>query len=63
MKNYIDLKPIKRKKISPKAYMQLSARKKGNIARSRFIPPKIGSQGFGYFELIFKHPVYQNFHE
>ncbi|MBA3009719.1 MAG: hypothetical protein KKF12_12275 [Proteobacteria bacterium] len=63
MNNYIDLKLIKRKKISPNRYLKLSAKEKGNIEKCSFVAPKLGESGFGFFEIILKRPVYQSAHE
>jgi len=59
MKKSIRLRPLRRKRVSPKAYLRLSKAEKTNIADTRFVYPKIGDSGFGYFEITFKRPVYQ----
>lgn len=59
MDKAINLKPIKVRRISAERYIKLSAREKDNIERARFVPPRIGSRGFGFFELVLKRCVYK----
>ncbi len=58
MKNFIDLYPQKKQKLSPKDYLSLTGKEKRNIVRSKFIPPSVGSHGFGHFDVTLKNPVY-----
>jgi len=59
MKKNIQLRPMKKRRVSPKKYLRLSRAERTNISDTRFIYPKVGDSGFGYFEITFKRPVYQ----
>lgn len=39
------------RRLSAEDYLQLSSTSVDDIKKARFIPPKIGEQGFGFFEV------------
>ena len=42
--------------VSPEAYLNMSPERRADVRSARFVPPKIGGQGFGCFELTMKSP-------
>lgn len=58
MKNSI-LTPTKTRKLSPKQYLVEVKRNSvsNNIDHVTFIPPKLGSNGYGSFQVTYKIPV------
>ncbi|MGC7560887.1 hypothetical protein [Pasteurella sp. PK-2025] len=58
MKNTV-LTPIKTRKLSPKQYLAEVKRNSvsNNIDHVTFIPPKLGSKGYGSFQVTYKMPV------
>lgn len=44
--------PVKEEVVSPREFIELP---KSDIAKSRFIPPKIGSKSFGTVKVEYKH--------
>jgi len=51
------LVPVRVERLSANKFVETVERTRANIARSRFIPPSIGSRGFGHFEIEYKVPV------
>lgn len=47
------------RKLSPEGFMELSAKDRDEIKRVRFVPPKIGSHGFGHFEVETSSPHFE----
>ncbi|MBA1179564.1 hypothetical protein G7008_03520 [Pseudomonas psychrotolerans] len=39
------------RKVSAEHFVEMTARSRDEIKRVRFVPPKIGSRGFGHFEV------------
>ena len=58
MKKIIELTPQKKRNISPTDFLSLSREEKRNIKACRFVPPSIGSDDFGYFDILLKYPTY-----
>lgn len=58
MKDIIDLIPKRTKTLSPKKFLRLTAKERADIKSSRFVPPKLGEEGFGKFVVIVKNPEY-----
>ena len=58
MKNTI-LTPTKTRKLSPKQYLAEVKKSiaSNNIDSVTFIPPKLGSSGYGSFQVTYKIPV------
>lgn len=42
--------------VSPEAYLNMSPERRAEVRSVRFVPPKIGGQDFGRFELTLKTP-------
>lgn len=51
------LVPVRIEQLSAEKFAEVVERSRVNIARSRFIPPKIGRPGFGKFEVEYKVPL------
>lgn len=52
------LVPKKVRQLSAQDYLkEMNAASKRNIKRVRFVPPKIGKEDFGHFEITYKTPV------
>ncbi len=49
--------PKLEEKLSSKAYLKAMQQDADNIKEARFINPKIGKRGFGYFEVVYNTPV------
>ncbi len=52
----IDRIPRKKTRMTPKQFLRLTPKERSNIARSRFIAPKLGEKDFGRVEVIWKIP-------
>jgi hypothetical protein len=59
MENTIDLKPIKIWRVSVDRFFRLAASERSNVKHACFVPPSVGSSGFGFFELVLKRAVYR----
>jgi len=57
------LMPVRVERMPAGRFIEVAERNKANIAHSRFIPPAIGSRGFGSFEVQYKVPVLRRAHE
>lgn len=53
--NSMLLRPIKTERLTAIKFLEISE-KSNNIEKSRFIPPKLGSKGFGKFEVTYRIP-------
>lgn len=51
------LVPKRVERLSPGDFVVLVDEQRSNIASSRFVAPRIGSKGFGSFEVRYKVPV------
>lgn len=58
MKNVTDLIPGKRRTLSPEEFLKLNTAEKRNVESCRYVPPTLGSSGFGRFVAVLRHPVY-----
>ncbi|KAF0844355.1 hypothetical protein FNL37_1799 [Methylovorus glucosotrophus] len=47
------------KTLSPAEYITFSANSRNQIKRVKFVAPKLGSEGFGKFEVELSSPVYE----
>lgn len=59
----IDVEPVRREIVSASEFRRLVAVDPFNIARSRFISPKVGQKDFGRFEVEYSVPVLKQFAE
>lgn len=55
----IDLTPQVRKILDASEYVVFIGKQHDNIKSSRFVPPKIGSDNFGFFEVELNLPIYE----
>ena len=53
----VDMVPVRREVVSPKAFLRLTRESPHLIARSRFVAPTIGRSNFGSFEVSYTTPV------
>lgn len=53
----IDMTPVKREVVSAREFARITSERPYAIARSRFVPPRIGSKGFGGFEVEYTTPM------
>ncbi len=60
MEKTIELTPQTKQIINPEDYLRLTDSEKRNIKKSKFVPPQLGSNNFGCFELILKNPIFIN---
>ena len=44
--------------VTPAEYLAMPAAERANIKEIEVIPPRLGSNNFGMFKIIRKHPVY-----
>jgi len=56
------LRPVKSKKLSSRDFLKMPWKERRSIARTQFVPPKIGDRGFGYFIIDYKTPLYEYLH-
>ena len=47
--------PVKTERVSAQEYLTISTQQKTNIAKARFIAPKVGDRSFGFFEIEYHH--------
>lgn len=48
---------ITKRRLTAKQF--LKERQEGNVSRAQFVPPSIGSSGFGHFETSLARPRYE----
>ena len=48
---------VRKEVMPPEQFLSLSKKSPHLIARSRFVPPRIGEQGFGSFEVQYSVPM------
>lgn len=53
----IELTPVKNEKVSAQRFARIAKEQPHNIARSRFVPPRIGANDFGSFEIEYRTPM------
>lgn len=51
------MEPVRREVIGAKEFLRLTKEASPMIERSRFIPPKLGSNNFGEFEVVYSVPM------
>jgi len=51
------LLPVHQMEVSPKDYLHIYGQQSKNINRVRFVPPRLGHDGFGYIWVSFRMPV------
>lgn len=51
------MRPVKREVLTVRQYQRLAQTQPHLIERSRFIPPSIGSPGFGRFDVAYSVPM------
>lgn len=49
--------PVKTERVSAQEYLTISMQQRTNIAKARFIAPKIGDRTFGTFEVEYQRPI------
>jgi len=52
-------KPVAGQVISARTFLNVSKGGTHNIKHVKFVPPSIGSKGFGEFRVEYRHPVLQ----
>lgn len=55
----IELKPVERERMSPAGFLATLESNADNIESSSFIPPRLGDDHFGYFEVEYRNPIYR----
>lgn len=58
-KREVELTPTSHRLVSPEEFLQMCEKESDNIRSSSYIPPRMGDEGFGHFEVHLKRPVYQ----
>lgn len=48
---------VRQETVSPAEYLRISKQSPHLIARSRFVPPRIGEHSFGSFEIQYSVPL------
>lgn len=51
------LVPVRVERLPASKFVEVVDHARANIARSRFVPPTVGSRNFGHFEVEYKVPV------
>ena len=54
----IEMQPKTRAFLGPADFIKVSNKQGANIRSSKYVPPRIGSKHFGFFEVEFNQPVY-----
>lgn len=57
----IFMEPVRKEVVSAKEFMRLTKESLPLIERSRFVPPKLGSNTFGDFEVVYSVPMLRPF--
>lgn len=52
-------KLVTKKKMSAKQYLNACQTNKNTSSKARFVTPKVGGSGFGYFEVELQRPHYE----
>lgn len=55
----LDLEPVMRERLSPSEFLSVLESKQDRVKSSNFVPPKLGDDHFGYFEVEYDEPVYK----
>lgn len=55
----IELEPVERERMSPAGFLSTLESDPDKIESSSFIPPRLGDDHFGYFEVEYRTPVYR----
>lgn len=53
----IELTPVKHERVSAQRFVRIAKEQAHNVARSRFVPPRIGANDFGSFEVEYRTPM------
>jgi len=53
------LEPVFREQMAPHEFLQLLQSDTSRIKSSTFVPPRLGDNHFGYFEVEYDRPVYK----
>lgn len=48
--------PVTRENLDPREFIAMSEHEKKNIKKAKFIPPKIGREGYGSFDVEYISP-------
>lgn len=48
--------PVTRESLEPSEFIAMSESEKKNIKKARFVPPKIGREGYGSFDVEYISP-------
>jgi hypothetical protein len=51
------MEPVRKEVLGAKDFLRLTKEASPMIERSRFIPPRLGSGGFGEFEVVYSVPM------
>lgn len=55
----VSLQPIEHETLSPEGFLETLDDRREQIESSRFVPPKLGDDHFGYVEVDYKQPVFK----
>lgn len=58
-KSELTLSPTERERQSPSEFIETVNRRSENIRTTSYVPPKLGDEHFGYFEVEYDVPVYK----
>jgi hypothetical protein len=52
------MQPVERERVGPGQYLELES-DPDRVESASFVPPKLGDDHFGYFEVEYRTPVYK----
>jgi len=55
----IELEPVEQERMSPSGFLKALESNADDIESSSFIPPRLGDDHFGYFEVKYRNPIYR----
>ena len=58
-KSEVYLNPVERERLSPSEFIETVNRRSEDIRTTSYVPPKLGDDHFGYFEVEYDSPVYK----
>ena len=60
MKNHLQpfvLTPVRREQVTAAEFVRITQERPSDIARSRFVPPRLGEKGFGSVDVEYTAPM------
>lgn len=58
----LDAFPVQTETLDAKSFLDVAEKRPQQIKRVTVIPPKLGSKGFGSFQVEYVYPIYKTSH-